>query len=375
MAITDENGFKEVKVDGVQPSSIYQDVNREIYERGGVALTDAALRAKAIAQEAVPTFQLSTAGIVLWCSTAAAGIAAAGTVLAMPKETGILKEYHDLQDVFDKTTEKLKTVDSYSSEYTELYRTKNVAGLKIDEIDLERPDELAEANRKFIEKSNICKYLSAGFTVVMAILAGISIYTTIKEMMDFYKVTFSPIPKYIVERNDITATNEKGEEIMVQNQTAYYKVVTCNRTDGSSNVEKKNHEILLDRNDLNGDVGMQWLSLYSVKYENGLPILADSLKAKLGSDLPDGYNTGIHRFGETNAFNLTSKNYCYDDPYGGTYVYFKHDTTPVKDLTAAGSLFSGGSIAIGAAAGLIIGAGLTLLLMFSIKKKKEKQSA
>ena len=163
---------------------------------------------------------------------------------------------------------------------------------------------------------------------------------------------------------------------MIKNQTAYYKAVLCNRTAGSSNVEKKNYEILKDRNDLNGDVGTQWLSLYSVKYENGMPILADSLKLKTGKgDMPEGYTTGIHRFGEQNAFNLTSKLYCYNDPNDGTYVFFKNDTSTVKDLSATGSLFSGGFIALGTVAGVVIGVGLTLLFTVASKKRKENQTA
>ena len=163
---------------------------------------------------------------------------------------------------------------------------------------------------------------------------------------------------------------------MIKNQTAYYKAVLCNRTTGKSDVEKENYKILGDRNDLNGDVGQQWLSLYSVKYENGTPILADSLKLKMGNgDMPDGYTTGIHRFGEKDVFNLTSKLYCYNDPNEGTYVYFKNDTSTVKDLTAAGSTFSGGSLAIGVAAGLLGGAALTLILLFSTRKRREDQPA
>ena len=220
------------------------------------------------------------------------------------------------------------------------------------------------------------KYLAAGFSIVGAVLAAVSIYTTIEEMKAFYKVNFVPIPKYIVDKADITAKNAKGQEVMIKNQTAYYKAALCNRTAGSSSVEKKNYEILKDRNDLNGDVGSQWLSLYSVKYENGAPILADSLKLKMGNgDIPDGYTTGIHRFGEKNAFNLTGKLYCYNDPNNGTYVYFKNETSTVKELTAAGSTFSGGSLAIGAVAGLAPGAAITLLLSVSTRKRRENKAA
>ena len=119
---------------------------------------------------------------------------------------------------------------------------------------------------------------------------------------------------------------------------------------------------------------MQWLSLYSVKYENGMPILADSLKVKMGKgDMPEGYTTGIHRFGEQNAFNLTSKLYCYNDPNDGTYVYFKNDTATVKDLSTTGSAFSGGSLALGTVIGLILGGVVTFAIVTIINKTKKKK--
>ena len=356
MAVTDENGFNNVNVDNVKPASIFQDVNREIYERGGVALTNDALRKKASAQDAVTTFELSTLGIVLWSCTAAAGLAAAGTGIA---STALAKSALQVKGLNIVVNDE---VSNHS--YNVLDNSQSPA---------ETPEDIVDP--ELSAKSTVCKYLSAGFSVATAILAGISIYMTITEMMEYYKVNFSPIPKYIVDEADITAKNEKGETVMIRNQTAYYKVVSCNRKQGNSNVEKKNFEILKDRNDLNGDVGKQWLSLYSVKYKNGAPILADSLKMQWGGKLPDGYSTGIHRFGEKAAFNLTSLYYCYNDPNEGTYVYYKHDNAFVKDLTAAASVFSGGSIALGAVLGLIVGGGVMLLLTFSVRKRKEAMLA
>ncbi len=390
MAFTDENGFNNVDLSELAPASIYQDVNREIYEKGGVALTDAAMRAKATAQEATKTFELSKTGIVLWCCTAASGIAAAGSAIAWsktvsnPPDTQHLEELQKAaDDVLDNFKKRLTnyTVDKETGVRSLAIEDKEYNALLDERFNTDKAakdyenGEFAEINRQFDLKSNICKYLTAGFTVLTAVLAGVSIYLTISEMKAYYKVDFVPIPKYIVDKADITAVNQKGETVMIQNQTAYYKAVLCNRTDGSSDLEKKNHEILKDRNDLNGDVGMQWLSLYSVKYENGLPILADSLKVKMGSgDMPEGYTTGIHRFGEKNAFNLTSRLYCYNDPNNGTYVYFKNDTSTVKDLSTTGSAFSGGSLAIGAVAGLLGGAALTLVLLVSTKKRKGNQA-
>ena len=374
MALTDENGFKKVDLNDVLTASIYQDVNREIYEKGGVALTDAAMRAKATAQEATPTFKLSTLGSVLWTCTAVSGAAAAASAIAHAKLKNspylkALTEYQDkmksYQTIMNKDGKGFGNLTSdQKTAYKNLLSKKNAY-------------ENSEVYQKALFKSNITKYLAAGFTVLGAVLAGVSIYTTIEEMKAFYKVEFTPIPKYIVDRADITAVNQKGETVMVKNQTAYYKAVLCNRTAGSSAFEKKNYEILKDRNDLNGDVGMQWLSLYSVKYENGTPILADSLKVKLGNgNAPEGYTNGIHRFGEKDVvFNLTSRLYCYNDPSEGTYVFFKNDTSTVKDLTAAGSTFSGGSLVLGIGAGALAGCALTLLLLKVNNKKKKNGSA
>ena len=389
MAFTDENGFNNVDLSELAPASIYQDVNREIYEKGGVALTDAAMRAKATAQEATKTLELSNTGIVLWCCTAASGIAAAGSAIAWsktvsnPPDTQHLEE---LQKAADDALDNFKTrltnytVDKETGVKSLVIEDKEYNALLDERFNTEKAakdyenGEFAEINRQFDLKSNVCKYLTAGFTVLTAVLAGVSIYLTISEMKAFYKVDFVPIPKYIVDRADITAVNQKGETVMVKNQTAYYKAVLCNRTDGSSDLEKKNHEILKDRNDLNGDVGMQWLSLYSVKYKNGMPILADSLKVKMGKgDAPEGYTAGIHRFGEQNAFNLTSKLYCYNDPNDGTYVFFKNDTSTVKDLSTTGSAFSGGTLALGVGIGLILGGLVTFAVVTIINKTKKKK--
>jgi hypothetical protein len=401
MAITDENGFDDADIDEAS-ASIYEGVNREIYERGGVALTNDALRAKANAND-VEASPVSNLSIVLWSCAAASGVAAALTAVAMTKATqtyqSMVKPVFDtteleerLVDVMKKITHRerqlaralpykestwgkmnVKTAEEYLDAYKGKVEVINDEFQKIQDAE----EQFDKAQQSLATKSTVCKYLSIGFTFVMVALTVYSIVQTVRELIAYYDVEFAPIPKYIVDEVDITATNEKGEKVMIQNQTAYYKAVLCNRTAGDSSTEKKNYEILGDRNDLNGDVGRQWLALYSVKYENGTPILADSLKFVNGSaELPDGYTAGIHRFGEKGAFNLTSKYYCYNDPNNGTYVFFKNAASTVKDIAATtGSMFSAGSLAIGAVGGLIVGVVATLLLASFAKKKKEEQPA
>ena len=43
----------------------------------------------------------------------------------------------------------------------------------------------------------------------------------------------------MVDEADITAYDDKGEKIVVKNQSAYYKAVTCNRKEGDSDIEKE----------------------------------------------------------------------------------------------------------------------------------------
>lgn len=99
--------------------------------------------------------------------------------------------------------------------------------------------------------------------MITVIMTVVSTVTTLLDASKFYDTEYTPIPKYIVEESDITATNAKGEQVMLKNQTAYYKVVRCNRTAGDSSITKKNFEVMGDANDLNGDIGTEWLSLFT----------------------------------------------------------------------------------------------------------------
>ena len=81
-------------------------------------------------------------------------------------------------------------------------------------------------------------------------------------------------------------------------------------------------------------------------------------------------------FGDEAVQNLTDEKsgYSYNDPNKGTYVFFKRDTTPVKGLIS-GSVFSGGSLMLGVILGLIAGVGLTMLITFSSRKRRERRAS
>ena len=407
MAIADENGFDSASLDHIEPASVFQDVNREIYEPGGVAITKDATRKQASLNQPSTTFGLSILGKVLISCTAACALASIVSGCASSSYKGVIADYSDKVNAMEaainenqaRLDEMTRRSNNYFSQHPNLDKPININQLSRDNqsfFDSNQGDaelaesiekaqgELAAAKKEYAEveakygaKSTFCHKLAVGFAVVMAILAVYSIVTTIADAIAYYRVDFAPIPKYMVEATDISTEkviDGKTYTIMKKNETAYYKVVPCNRTDGGNEREKKNYKVLLDRNDLNGDVAQQWLALYSVKYKDSTPILADSLKVKMGDGLaPEGYSTGIHMFGDSAAQNLTSTDFCYNDPYKGTYVYFKRDAA--AGTSAVASIFSSGPVWISGIIGLIVGAGVTLLIVKSAEKRKKKKTA
>ncbi len=92
------------------------------------------------------------------------------------------------------------------------------------------------------------------------------------------------------------------------------------------------------------------------------------------SVIPSGYTElGIHNFETKNAYNLTSKYYCYNDPNQGTYVYFQVDESVLAKASLAGSNFSTGSAVLFSGIGAVVGAGIALAIMLILNKRKENK--
>ncbi len=91
--------------------------------------------------------------------------------------------------------------------------------------------------------------------------------------------------------------------------------------------------------------------------------------------LPDGYETGIHKFGETAAFDLNSEYYVFNKNAEDVYVYFKTDdsvTVPVTVASAAGSNFTVGNVFLYGGIGALIGAAIAVVVLLAVGKKKEE---
>ena len=372
IGVTDSVGYKEAKLDEMKPVSVYEGVDRGIYQKGGVALTSDALRSDALSKMVDEETALSKWSNIMWYITIGTGAAALLSAFVSPilhsighytygvRGWNALAEYGKTTSLAEQGIDFSKCWDVNSPDYA-----------KMKEL-LSKQDEILSAGggstgKVFTTGYKVTYYLSAGLAVAFIILIAVSSVLTYLEMREHYKVDYTPIPHYMVEEKDITGYNSKGEQIILKNQGAYYKAVECNRK------EKAEYYKSVDTcADMNGDIGKQWLALYAVKNEAMQPILANSFKVVVGSsDVPQGYETGIHMFGEGAPLNLNDKHYSWNEKAKSIMVYFKVDKNAA---TTTGSNFTGGTLAISAGGGLLLGAAVTALGMTAARKRKENSA-
>ena len=335
IALSAKGDYNRYDLQPLEKTSIYDGVDRDIYDTGGVALTSDALRKDAILKEQ-PVGEAVLGGwtVFTWVLTGICAAGAIGTAAAAV--------------IFNRVGHSVELSIEESLGY---FRNGEIV----------YPED---PSVPYMAKSGICTKLAAGFTAAMVIIAAVSLYLTWRDMKAFYKVDFTPIPRYMVEEQDITGYNSKGEKVVFKNQTAYYKAVECNRSN-----KAEFWDILGTFADMNGDVGSQWLALYAVKNEAMSPILASSLLAVVGNaDIPAGYKTGIHMFGSSSAFNLNSNLYDWNQKATKVFVYFKTDDSAAS---STGTTFTGGTLALTGGGGIAVGAIATAFAMKSTKKKKE----
>ena len=327
--------YSDGELENLEPTSVYEGVNRELYRKGGVALTSDTLRTQAMEQQKnlADRSLLSTKTIVLWAVTGAMAAGFIGSVIGwgvrasqLAKEKGTLTLFKNATDGLQKTgKEWVKVNPENSVKFWKNSDQVTVDGIVYDtDAAMEIKNRSDTAVKELAAKANTAKWMSVGFAAATVILSAVSTYMTWQDLKNYYKVDFTPIPHYMVDEVSITYVNDKNEKVFKPNQAAYYEAARCFRKEGD-----KNYKALDDCADLNGEVGQQWLALYVCKDSAEMqPILADSLKVVVGSNnIPAGYdNRGIHMFGSESAFNLNNKLYDWNQRAKSVFVYFKLDT-------------------------------------------------
>ena len=373
IALTTDEGYADASLDNLEKTSIYAGVDRGIYEKGGVALTSEAERKKKAAMQTEDDKTFFSPWTIAGMAVTAVSFAAfTGSAVSWARNASKLKAVNA-----EINLDLIELEMAYRSNSGNRKIAWGVNDVYANNPELKTQFEL------YSSKTSLAKSLSIGFGVAMIVLAGVTTYLTYRDMQAYYKVDFTPIPKYMVDAKDITAYNAKGEMEVIKNQSAYYKAVECNRTSGD-----EKYKNIGKFADMNGDVGKQWLALYAVKNEAMAPILADSLLAVVGNtDLPSGYTTGIHMFGSDSAFNLNDSKYVWNANASKVFVYFNVDDKPASTSTGTnadtttdnasvtGSVFTTGSLFLSGGIGLLLGAGIVALVFIAMKPKKKEEKA
>ena len=381
--------FRDSDGKELQSISIYSGINRAIF-RKGVALTSDTLMQKSMGKDPYDKIWdeggivdiISYVGMGVGGITMALGAAMAIysvvsvrlTVAAVNAAAGVAEEI---------TLKTILETSKYEHWFDDVQELVNNAAAKINNL-----TKLSTAARWLMG-------IGGALMIIAAILKGVQIY-------EYYHRTFTQIPNMIVDEADIVSytKNDEGKEVKIItfDQFAYYDVVKCNRqvigihTNAQDGVKDYKEWGCGDAADINADVGKQWLALYVNRSEaKGSPILADTLLLRTGKEeiekakaagkstdkveleaakMPEGYNGCLHMFMEENPVMIDNEAYSYRSDNEGMYLYWKGDTAAFT----ASTFSTGGTIAVSAIGGLIVGiAGATAVLL--PKKKKEQEPA
>lgn len=202
--------------------------------------------------------------------------------------------------------------------------------------------------------SQIFYYASIGLTAVSVILGGLALWKAYSDLKEYYCVDFTPIPMWMVDQG----VDQNNAKIFT-----YYKAVKCNRKE--MGFDEDNTALLKDFGDLNGDVGKQWLALYTTTDKNaGEPILADFKVLIDDNDYAYTYDI-LSLFGEHYCQNLTDAKlgFTYNDECNGIYLYF-----------CRGSANSGSAVTTGIYAAIAGGAVIIAAATFVIVRKKKSKA-
>ncbi len=341
--------------------SVYDGVDRTIFG-GDVAMTNEALRLQAASgKNAVDSEwdHVSTTSFILYgvfgfsmvCTTAMWIYKCNSTLLDVAQE--LYWEGEGNYDVAKMAGEKMAKAVTDAE--------KTALQSKIDTNMAKGNDLMRQASSK-VTLSRLMTAASVIMTCVTVALLAYSLWHTWQDMNEYYNAEFTPIPMHMVNE----ATNDNDEKVYT-----YYDAVKCNRVDAGMVTDAT--KLLGDYGDINGDVGRQWVALYTTKDKAaGDPIVTGGLQVQYeSSSIPKESSTALSMFGENVAQNLTNKQlgYTYADGKSGIYLFYN-----VDESAFAGSVFSDSSyILVSVAAAIVVGAA-AFFAGESVQKKKIREA-
>ena len=215
---------------------------------------------------------------------------------------------------------------------------------------------------------------------VLAIVSGVLTYLSAsKDLKAYYNQDFSlyPIPKNMVDRVDDASitTGVAGTDTGAGKNFLFYKAVQSSKNETVVLEDGTTKTTVESYGDLNGGNGKEWLALYYTKDSKaGSPITVSEISGfevvTGGAATPEG-KTALRMFGEESAVNLTSTQWCFNDPNGGTYLYY----TVVKGQHAASIFSSVNTTVLIIAGGVLVAVIFFLLGWFFGKRRKNGKTA
>ena len=329
MALGDPDKLNTDEINKMDSVSVYDGVDRGIYEKGGVGLTSDAARKNA-AERPVEDYDSKLQALLYSAIAVGSFMAVSGIAL-----------------------------------FAASYKTYRYAAMMDQGL---FPGATNQMVARAFRINTVVTRLSIAVPLISCIVFLALTMVYFNGLEKKYNVKFDAIPRYMVDVKDIVSYNAKGEKIVIKNQDAYYRSALCNRSEYSDE-----YEVLGAAGDINGTVCKQWVAMYFAKNKAEPPILASSLKAVRGNTtVPAGYTTGIHMFGTDAAENFNNPLYVWNSSAPKIFVYYK-----AEDAVASttGSNFTAGTVALSGVAGLALGALATALGATISKKKKGSKPA
>ncbi len=340
-----------------EKASLYDGVDRTLFT-GDVALTNDALRLQSSSgQNAVTGIEdyFSKTSIILYCVTAFSFVATTASWITAGVKSHALSS---LKTSIASAETSAANYAKQAREATELADARQYSFLRngYDQKVRNLNSGLGTAEKW----SQVMRYASIAMTCVTLVLLGFSAWSTYNDLKEYYNADFTPIPQHMVDQ----ATNDKDEKVYT-----YYNAVECNRA--AANMVTDSNKLLGDFGDLNGDVGRQWVALYTTTDKAaGDPLTTDFVVQYNDTNIPDD-TVALSMFGESVAQNLTNKKlgYTYADGKSGIYLFYSTDSS-----IFAGSVFSNGTYALCGAGVLVICAVAITFIVKASKKKSNKEA-
>ena len=328
-----EQATEEIDIDQVKElqTSVYSGVDRSVFG-ADVALTGDAYKLQNSTGDSPMynwTDSISTATLALYASVAVSIAATVGAWIYNSRVSAAVAErVEDIQlgvsSLNKELTKLTRQLNTTRPEYEAVRANmqKQIDQLKAD-IQL---NSTACGNARLVQR--VVTIASVAVTCITVVLLAASLWSTWQDLQEYYNATFTPIPSNMVSQG----VDENDKKVYT-----YYKAVKCNRQE--QGMVTSASEILGDIGDLNGDVGKQWVALYTTTDKAaGNPITIDFAVQYNNTNIPDD-KTALSMFGESSVQNLTNEQagYTYDDSKDGIYVFYATDSN-----TFIASIFTNG---------------------------------